>query len=270
MKLPAGKKIVIIGCGNVAWHLAKHFQSLNAYSLFVYNHKANPALNDFRLKLKCKTAVGLEHVITNADYYFICVSDQFIAETAKQLDIKNPGAILLHTSGSAKIEELGHNIYGTAVFYPLQTFSKKDVVNWKEIPLIVEAQNAGVKKNVTALAKQFSKHVTVLAYKERLKLHLAAVLVNNFSNALYVAAAQLAGTKHSGRHTIEMLLPLIKQTTLKLEKLSPLEAQTGPAKRHDEVVLKKHSRLLSDQPGLKKIYKQLSKLIVQQQKEKHA
>lgn len=270
MKMPAGKKIVIIGCGNVAWHLAKHFQSLNTYALFVYNHKANPALNDFRLKLKCKTAVGLEQVITNADYYFICVSDQFIADTARQLEIKNPNAVLLHTSGSAKIEELGNSIYGTAVFYPLQTFSKNDVVDWKEIPLIVEAQAAEVEKNVTALAKQFSKNVTALTYKERLKLHLAAVLVNNFANALYVAAAQLTGTKDHCRHTIEMLLPLIKQTTLKLEKLSPLEAQTGPAKRNDEVVLKKHSRLLAKQPELKNIYKQLSKLIVQQQKEKHA
>ena len=107
-------------------------------------------------------------------------------------------------------------------------------------------------------------------YKERLKLHLAAVLVNNFTNTLYAAASALVDEKETGKESLTILLPLIKQTTRKLEKLSPLAAQTGPAKRKDEVVIKKHIGLLAEHPDLKKLYKQLSKLIVHQQEKKHA
>jgi len=267
METASGKKIVIIGCGNVAWHLAKHLQSLKKYTLFVYNHKTNDALNDFRSTLKCNIAVGLENVIHDADYYFICVSDKHISETAERLEINNPKAILMHTSGSMKLRELGKRLHGTAVFYPLQTFSKQDTIHWQEVPVILETSAADVETKLLLLAKEFTHTIQVLDYEERLTLHLAAVLVNNFTNALYVAASELVGEK---KENLSILLPLIKQTTRKLEKIAPVDAQTGPARRKDEVVMKKHLSLLAKQPALKKLYKQLSKLIVHQQENKHA
>ena len=239
---------MILGCGNVAWHIAKHLQSLKKHSVFVYNHQTNEALNDFRTKLKCNIAVGLENVIHDADFYFICVSDKHISETAAALDIKNPNAVLMHTSGSTKLKELGKRIHDTALFYPLQTFSKGDTINWAEVPVIIEASSESLQAKLLQLAHHFTKTVKVLDYKERLKLHLAAVFVNNFTNALYVAASTLVNEKETGKEDLTMLLPLIKQTTYKLNKLSPLAAQTGPAKRKDEVVIKKHLGLLAEHP----------------------
>ena len=151
-------KIVILGCGNVAWHLAKHFFSLKNHELFIYNHKANALLNDFRLKLKCSTASSLNKIIPNADFYFICVTDKYISEVVKKIKIENKNAVLIHTSGSAKIEELGEN-NNSAVFYPLQSFSKNTNVNWKEIPIIIEAKKLSVKKKILDLAKLFSYNV---------------------------------------------------------------------------------------------------------------
>ena len=40
-------KIVIIGCGNLAWHLAKQINKYNLFDIFIYNHQANPNLNEF-------------------------------------------------------------------------------------------------------------------------------------------------------------------------------------------------------------------------------
>lgn len=269
MKDITGQKIVIIGCGNVAWHIAKHLQALKTHSVFVYNHQPNEALNDFRATLKCNIAVGLENMIADADFYFICVSDKSIADVASKIVIENKQAVLLHTSGSARLKDLGNHAFATGIFYPLQTFSKADSIQWNEVPVIVEAETPKVQAKITQLAKQFTKTVKVLDYKERLKLHLAAVMVNNFTNALYVAASEFIGEPNN-KEDLSILLPLIKQTTLKLEHISPKAAQTGPAKRNDELVLKKHLSLLSKQTDLKKIYKQLSKLIVHQQEKNHA
>ncbi len=263
MQKQARHKIVIIGCGNVAWHLAKQISSLKKYELFVYNHQPNNLLNDFKTKLKCNKASNLNKIIPDAEFYFICVGDRFISSVSKK--IKSTNGIVIHTSGSLKIDELGSH-KNAAVFYPLQTFSKQDEINWKETPIIIEGKNTLVKDTLANFAKQFSNNVNTLNYKSRLKLHLAAVLVNNFTNALYVAANDLISENKRSK----LLLPLIKQTVLKLDRLDARAAQTGPAKRKDETVMKKHQKLLSGNSDLKKIYKQMSNLIIKQQTKKHA
>ena len=57
-----------------------------------------------------------------------------------------------------------------------------------------------------------------------------------------------------------LLRPLIMETARKLEAMSPSEAQTGPAKRHDTQTMEAHLKLLKD-PKHKEIYKLLSKSI---------
>jgi predicted short-subunit dehydrogenase-like oxidoreductase (DUF2520 family) len=265
MKRPIRQKIVIIGCGSVAWHLAKHLNNLKKYQIFVYNHKSNPLLNEFKSVLKCRTETTLDHIITDATYYFVCVTDKFITETAKKISVRNPNALLVHTSGSMKLKELGKRIHDTGVFYPLQTFSKHVDVDWSRVPVIIESANPR-SKILEQFATQFTKTVVYLGYKERLKLHLCAVLVNNFTNALYVTAFDLIKENADRKNLdFDLLLPLIKQTTSKIEKVNPHAAQTGPARRKDEVVMNKHLAILSGKPELKKLYKQLSKLIVNQQ-----
>lgn len=266
MKKQAKQKIVIIGCGNVAWHIAKHLHSLKTYDLYVYNHAQNPLLTEFKSKLACKIEIGLENIIQDASVYFVCVTDKYILKVAERITAKDPHAILLHTSGSAKIQDLGNRVHATGVFYPVQTFSRKALINWAEVPIIIESSNRDSEHSILYLADHFSKTVRSLSYKDRLKLHLAAVLVNNFTNALYVSAFDLINRDSTSKDlSFEMLLPLIEQTTLKIKTLDPRSAQTGPAKRKDEAVMEKHLDLLSKQGDLRKIYKQLSKLIVKQQ-----
>lgn len=262
----AKQKIVIIGCGNVAWHIAKHLQSLKKFSISVYNHQPNPLLNEFKTKLKCKISETLQEVEPDASMYFICVTDKFISKVASKLDIKNPNAVLVHTSGSAKLHDLGSRVHSTGVFYPLQSFSRDAIINWKNIPIVVESENRDSEHTLLHFADLFSKTVISLDYKNRLKLHLSAVLVNNFTNALYVSAFDLINRDSTSRDlNFEILLPLIEQTTQKIKTMEPRAAQTGPARRNDESVMKKHLELISKQSDLQKIYKQLSKLIAKQQ-----
>jgi predicted short-subunit dehydrogenase-like oxidoreductase (DUF2520 family) len=260
MQTKAGQTIVIIGCGNVAWHLAKQFISLKRFSISVYNHGPNKALAAFK-KLGCSTHDKLDVIEQNADFYFICVTDQYIREVSR--NIKTTKGLVIHTSGSKNIEELKQK--NAAVFYPLQTFSKEDTVDWKTLPLIVEAKDASGLKQIKKIAGLFSKKIIQLTSQERLRLHLSAVLVNNFTNAMYVAADNFLAASPDKKISFQLLKPLIRQTVEKLEKLSPVKAQTGPAKRNDRTVMKRHSALLKENKELQKIYKQLSHLIQTQQ-----
>ncbi len=271
MRNTARKKVIIIGCGNLAWHIASRLRELGGFDLEVYNHKASETLNGFKSKFRAKIKVGLKEISADGHYYFICVSDTAIGSVAKHLTLRNPNSLLVHTSGSVAISELGERVHGCGVFYPLQTFSKSDTINWESLPIIIEGSDAATTKKIDRLAHLFSDQVIALSYRQRLKLHLTAVLVNNFSNALYAAAENLLRKEKPGKEIdFELLRPLIEQTTRKLDHLSPLAAQTGPARRNDKSVMEKHKQLLTKDPDLLKVYKMMSKLILKQQRSLHA
>jgi predicted short-subunit dehydrogenase-like oxidoreductase (DUF2520 family) len=260
-------KIVIVGCGNVAWHLAAKLSGYDRFRIEVYNHRTNSALDGFRKELKCKTVVGLNRIPEDASFYFICVPDKFIRATARYVTAKDPRALLLHTSGSAPIGELGERVHDTGVFYPLQTFSRESTVAWNKVPLILEASSEEGLMKLHRVGKLFSTQLYPLAYKHRLKLHLAAVLVNNFTNALYVMASDLLEKeKHNAGMDFDMLLPLIRQTTAKVMAMGPAAAQTGPAKRKDTKVMKKHLSVLGKKSEVHQLYQLFSKIIIQQQR----
>ena len=58
----------------------------------------------------------------------------------------------------------------------------------------------------------------------------------------------------------ELLFPLIKETAAKIQDLSPLDAQTGPARRNDTGTLQKHLAQLKHKK-YNKIYALLSESI---------
>jgi predicted short-subunit dehydrogenase-like oxidoreductase (DUF2520 family) len=100
--------------------------------------------------------------------------------------------------------------------------------------------------------------VIVADDKERLKLHVAAVIVSNFSNHLYKLAEDYC--KKEGLD-FKQLLPLIEETAQRLKTISPSNSQTGPAIRHDRATIEQHLNLLEKYPQLKKIYEVMTQSI---------
>ena len=209
------QKIVIIGCGNLAWHLAKKLSSLNIFDVEVYNHQPNINLKNFKSELKCVVHENLNKINNQGQFYFICVSDKYISKVSKKIKDLNKEAIVVHTSGNSSIKKL-HNKGGIkGVIYPLQTFSKSVPVNWNEIPLFIESNEKNQLSKIKSLAQLFSKKIIQLNSADRTRLHLAAVFVNNFTNALYVAAS-LYLKKELKNIDFKLLMPLIEQTVLKI------------------------------------------------------
>ena len=141
------------------------------------------------------------------------------------------------------------------VIYPVQTFSKKRELDFREIPLCVEGNTGPVKERIKRFAEKLSDKIYEIDSTQRKELHLAAVFACNFPNYLYQVAGKLLEDKGL---SFAMLRPLIFETADKVMLLNPEEAQTGPAKRGDESIMNVHKNMLKNDKDLLKIYTILS------------
>ena len=243
-------QIVLIGSGNVAFHLAKAFSEaqIPISQIFGRNTTELQKISEqFSIPFSSET-------IADADLYIISVSDSSIAEVSSL--IKNENALVAHTSGSVSREALSGN-YRKSVFYPLQTFSKSKNLDYSKIPFFIDAENENDEEILKNLASKISKNVMLANDEKRKYIHLTAVFACNFVNHLYARAKEISDSQGI---PFDYFLPLIDETTQKIHELEPKLAQTGPAIRNDEKVLKLHESLLTDEEKLK-IYKTLNESI---------
>lgn len=243
--------VVILGAGNVASHLCKAFEGSKEVSVIQVYNRNKSSLHSFSSKINLTTCL-LD--IKDADVYIIAIADDAIKSFSKSLPLTNK--LVVHTSGSKAIDKLA-NTNRKGVFYPLQTFSKNQDIDFSEIPICLEAENEKDLKLLQKLGNAISKNVQLINSEERSKLHLAAVFVNNFVNYLYQVGSDLL---LEDSLSFELLKPLIKETANKLETLNPSESQTGPAKRNDLKTIENHLHLLKDSPYIE-LYEQLTKSI---------
>lgn len=243
-------QIVLIGSGNVAFHLAKAFTEaqIPISQIFGRNTTELQKISEqFSIPFSTET-------LADADLYIISVSDSSIAEVSSL--IKNENALVTHTSGSVSREALNGN-YRKSVFYPLQTFSKSKNLDYSKIPFFIDAENENDEEILKNLASKISKNVMLANDEKRKYIHLTAVFACNFVNHLYARAKEISDSQGI---PFDYFLPLIDETTQKIHELEPKLAQTGPAIRNDEKVLKLHESLLTDEEKLK-IYKTLNESI---------
>ena len=244
-------KVSIIGSGNVALHLIHAFQSnskIELVQVFARNKKSLTHLLD-------SNSVTSDYTqLQAADVYIIAVSDDAIAEVSSQLPFENQ--LVVHTSGTVPLTTLeSKNRRG--VFYPLQTFSKDKAVNFKTIPICLEAENEKDLQTLNQIASTISDAVYQINSEQRKALHVAAVFVNNFVNHLYQMGNEICDNNNV---PFEILKPLIQETANKIVSLSPKEAQTGPAKRNDLTTIEAHQQFLTDE-NLSTIYTLLTQSI---------
>jgi predicted short-subunit dehydrogenase-like oxidoreductase (DUF2520 family) len=124
-------------------------------------------------------------------------------------------------------------------FIPLQTFSLTSEVAFSEVPFCIETMQKEDSKFLKTLANEMGSPSYMINTEQRQALHLSAVFVNNFTNQLYRIAHELSDFKSIN---FEVLNPLILETAKKVQHISPYSAQTGPAKRNDQVTIKQHLR----------------------------
>jgi predicted short-subunit dehydrogenase-like oxidoreductase (DUF2520 family) len=258
-------KIVLIGSGNVATHLGIALKAAdhNIVQVFSRNEKSAGKLAK---KLSSTYTTYLQKISPEAETYIISVSDNAIEEIAASLRLRQtqslkpgiPNPILLHTSGTVPMNVFEKKFTRFGVLYPIQTFSIKHPVDFSNVPVCIETNNPATKKIISALAKSITKKIHYINSEQRKHVHLAAVFANNFSNHLFTISEHILKKE---KISFDLLRPLILETALKVQRNSPSDMQTGPAKRGDSTVLEEHLKMLSSKKRFKSIYKLISESI---------
>jgi predicted short-subunit dehydrogenase-like oxidoreductase (DUF2520 family) len=249
--------IVIIGSGNVAAVLGRKFKLAGHSIVQVYSRNASAA-SALAYEWDTESTNYKSLVTRTADVYIIAVNDDAIDDVVT--DLRLPGKVVAHTAASVPKEILKNVSAHYGVFYPLQSL-RKEMITMPEIPVFIDGNDDTAKSKLSALAHSISDEMVVVSGDgDRMKLHVAAVMVSNFTNHLYALAEEYC--RKEGLH-FKQLLPLIEETAQRIKTVSPKQSQTGPAIRHDAETIQKHLELLAAHPQLKQIYEVLTGSIQQ-------
>ena len=249
-------KIVLIGAGNMATAIAYALKEGGNTPVAVWSRTLESAamLGD---RVGCAFTDDLAS-LPAADIVIISVADSALRDVAAAVAQRYPNALLLHTAGSIPMEtlhEAGATRYG--VLYPMQTVNKNNVTSLRNITTFIEGCDDTVTAQIEKIALLVSEKVVYATSEQRCSLHVAAVFACNFPNAVYNMAYELM--QRNGL-PFDAMLPLIDEAARKVHRMSPLEAQTGPARRADNNVMNAHKAMLDSE--LANVYETLSNYIM--------
>jgi predicted short-subunit dehydrogenase-like oxidoreductase (DUF2520 family) len=250
-------QVSVIGSGNVAHHLLKAFGASSEVEVVQVFARNKTSVETTKPNIEVIEDWSL---LKNVDVIIIAVSDDAVANVSEQIPLNHQ--LVVHTSGSVALNALNDK-NRRGVFYPLQTFSKAKAIDFRSVPICIEAEKQEDYHTLVTLAKSISDYNYAVNSQQRQALHVAAVFVCNFTNHLYQIGSEIC---NENKLPFDILKPLIQETAQKIISLSPEAAQTGPAKRKDTQTINKHLAFLTDE-NQKEIYKLLTKSIIDHGKE---
>ena len=251
--------IVFIGAGNIATNLAKALYR-NGFRIVQIFSRTEEAAKTLAQKVEAEYTTDLSKVTAHAQLYIVSLKDDAFLELLPQITENKGDALLVHTAGSIPMSIWEGKASRYGVLYPMQTFSKGREIDFREVPFFIESNSSDDMELLKAIASVLSDRVYDANSEQRKSLHLAAVFTSNFTNHMYVLAAELLKKYHL---PFDVMLPLIDETARKVHLLEPFCAQTGPAMRYDVNVINKHLDMLVDEPEMREIYRLISESIHQ-------
>ncbi|MCQ2191134.1 MAG: DUF2520 domain-containing protein [Paludibacteraceae bacterium] len=263
-------KIVFLGSGNVATHLSQALnRSTSNEVVQVYSPTADNA-KSLAEKLSCGYCTDINDVDVNADIYVCSVKDSVQQQVWNELKcrfvdsgIDVADRIVVHTAGALAMDGedgLAAVFPNCGVVYPVQSFSKQRSVDLSHTPFLIEATIPSTLEKLRDFVATVSDRCYDATTKQRNALHPAAVFASNFANHMYAIANRLM---EKNGLPFEILIPLIQETAQKVMDVAPVAAQTGPAVRGDEVVMRKQEKglMAEDRDAELEIYRLVSQNI---------
>jgi len=247
-------KILIIGTGGLALSFASALVKSEKY--IVYSEGSN-AKNTIEFCKKCKTINFKELESKNDLIVLLAVPDSQIELCT--IKYGNYAKLIVHFSGTTPLEILTKHTTDSAVCWPLESFSKSKKVNLSKVVCGISASNEYSSQIILNLINNLKLKYIFLNNEERMKLHLTAVVLNNFIYHLLVLTKEW--TKNENINSL-LFQNILKKTTASFFFEDNGENQTGPAIRKDEMIIQKHLSLLKGYPELQNIYKVFTKSII--------
>lgn len=239
-------RITLIGSGNVATVLGRKIFLSGHIIHQVYSRNATNAkvLAD---ELSASATDDIVTIDKTADLYIVAVADDSLINIGERLHLGERLAV--HTAGSVSMDVLKRVSQNYGVLYPFQSLRKE--THEPFIPVLVDGNNAWNKTKLSAFAQSFADLVNFADDEARRKLHLVAVITNNFTNHLFSLAEDYCRKEQVD---FKMVLPLLEETVKRLSFNAAADLQTGPAARNDQSTIAKHREMLSRHAELLHLY----------------
>ena len=241
-------KVVIIGSGNVATIFGKKILSAGHKIIQIVGRNLEKT-QELAAYLNADYSTNLAEMSELADIYIIAVSDAAISSIAQEVCLQSK--LLVHTAGAVSKDVLAGFSENYGILYPLQTL-KGDISSGTPIPLLVDANKMETLQKVIEFSSTWADNVLVADDEARLKFHVAAVFVNNFTNHLFTLVQDFCT---SNDLNFGVLQPIIEETVSRMRRYPSSEVQTGPAIRKDFSTIERHEEVLKTYPTLLHIYK---------------
>ena len=250
-------KLSIVGTGNLAWHFATAAAEVGHHITHIASRNENTAKAFIKETNIQADGCELDHHFMD-DLVILCIPDNFIEDQAQQLQLSSK-TLLIHTSGSIPIDVLvTQSNHRVGVIYPLQTFTKYHPPGLRERPLFLEALKQTDLGTIRSFASSLSSKIFDLSSAKRLKLHLAAVFVSNFTNFMYWNASDIL---RDANLEMNWTRDLAQETLNKAFDIGPEKGQTGPAARNDTQTMRKHIEATKEE-DIKEVYRKISDQII--------
>ena len=244
-------KVVIIGSGNVATVMGGRIVAAG-HDLRQVVARREEAAALLATSWGCAYTTRWEAIDRDAEIYIISLSDRALAQLDTVLSL--PGRLVVHTAGAVPASALLGISARSGVLYPLQSL-RKEIRPFPEFPLLIDANQPADLPLIGDFARTIAGQVEQADDATRLKLHVAAIFANNFTNFLYTVAADFCQKEQLD---FSLLLPLIRETALRLEHAAPRDVQTGPAIRGDRETMDRHLKILDKYSDMSVLYRLLS------------
>lgn len=231
---PVPRDILLVGTGNVASHLAR---ALAPRIVAVAGRNTGHA-DALARQCAIPASISLENISAlQPQIILFSVADSAIAQVARQTGRLEHAPVVAHTSGSIPMQVLEPISPRYGVLYPLQTFSAGVDVEMCKVPFFTEASETSVHSIIDGVASGISPHVYHADAGERQRLHIAGVLSSNFTIALLDITRRVLS---EAGYSLDVVRPLVEATVAKAFGQGPQNAMTGPARRGDMEVVRKH------------------------------
>lgn len=252
--------IALVGIGKVGSALAKAFARVEDVELLLISRDISNVL-PLAEELNAEAATQISS-IPSPDLFIICVPDDAISNVSKIIFQEHPQSSQAHVSGSRHWDILSGPKDRLGVFYPLDSFGYHLDDELYDTPILIDGCSDEYINELTDLAYEVSDSIYHLDFDQRQYVHLAAVWLNNFSNAL---AHKAHGILNKGNAPVDVLDKLTQTTFVKIREMGPKNSQTGPAMREDSKTMDKHLKLMNGAD--QELYRVLSQLIQNNRKD---
>ena len=239
--------VSFVGSGNVATALAVALREDGCNVLQVCSRNAEHS-RQLAQRVDAQALCDPASLSPDNDIIVLAVTDDAIASVAARLPRRD--WTVLHTAGSVPMDVLKPAAERYGVLWPVCSIRKEMPANFGGVPVCIEGSSPQVVDTLGSLVAALGSHCEVLTSPQRRQLHLGAVVVNNFGNALLALAQE-----HLQRHDISptLLQALARQTFANAEG-NLWQRQTGPASRNDTATMASHRLMLADDVELLQLY----------------